>query len=82
MYDLGSEENISAEDLEELEATEAWVDTMAMIHEMEREHMIEVAMRYAPQSKIRAIQARFGLNVKQKGKKARPQLKLRPSPEE
>lgn len=37
-------QGITPEALEELEATEAWVETMAMCEEMEREHLIMFAL--------------------------------------
>jgi hypothetical protein len=36
---------ITAEELDELEAAEDWVHTMAYLEDLEREHMIELALR-------------------------------------
>lgn len=64
-FEEGLEDHITAEELEELEAAEAWVQSMAMMEEAEQEHLIQVALRYAPQAKVNEIQKRFG--VKSKG---------------
>ncbi|PNW75299.1 hypothetical protein CHLRE_12g521300v5 [Chlamydomonas reinhardtii] len=51
-YEAGSEEGITEEDLEELEALEAWVEQMAALDEMEREHLIATALSEAEPSQI------------------------------
>jgi len=40
-----SEDNITQEELDELEMTEEWVVTMGVIDELEKEHLIELALR-------------------------------------
>ncbi|KAG2453591.1 hypothetical protein HYH02_001809 [Chlamydomonas schloesseri] len=51
-YEAGSEEGITEEDLEELEALESWVEQMAQLDEMEREHLIATALSEAEPSQI------------------------------
>jgi hypothetical protein len=43
-YHTQLQEGITEEDLEELEALEAWVEQMAQLDEMEREHLIATAL--------------------------------------
>lgn len=56
-----AEDNITPEELEELETTEEWVKTMALLDEMQREHLIEFSLRHAPSFKVAEIQKRFGV---------------------
>lgn len=56
------EDNITPEELEEIETAEEWVRTMAFMEELEREHLIELALRHAPYSKVAEIHKRVGLH--------------------
>eukprot|EP00877_Chromochloris_zofingiensis_P006166 jgi/Chrzof1/1802/Cz10g21190.t1 len=40
-----SEDGLTPEELDEIEAAEEWVATMADMEELEREHLIELALR-------------------------------------
>lgn len=42
-----SQDNITPEELDELECTEEWVKTMAFMEELECDHLIELALRCA-----------------------------------
>jgi uncharacterized protein involved in type VI secretion and phage assembly len=55
------EENVTPQELEELEAAEEWVRTMAFLDELEREHLIELALRNAPSWKLDLIHKRVGV---------------------
>jgi DNA-directed RNA polymerase specialized sigma24 family protein len=55
------EDHITPEELAELEAAEGWVDMLAELEDLEDEHLIAVALRYAPQAKVAEIQKRCGI---------------------
>jgi DNA-directed RNA polymerase specialized sigma24 family protein len=59
--DDGSEDHITPEELAELEAAEGWVDMLAELEDLEEDHLIAVALRYAPQAKVAEIQKRCGI---------------------
>lgn len=61
--DEPSEDHITPEELAELEAAEGWVEAMADLELEEDEHLIAVALRYAPQSKVAEIQKRCGVKA-------------------
>lgn len=63
-FGFESEDNITPEELEEIEATEAWVEGMAILDMMEREHMIELALRNTPKSRLAEIRARKGRKIR------------------
>ncbi|GBF90070.1 hypothetical protein Rsub_02778 [Raphidocelis subcapitata] len=54
---MESEEFISQEDLDELEAAEDWVATMANIEEAETEFLIDLALDFAPATRIAEVEA-------------------------
>eukprot|EP01026_Neomeris_dumetosa_P038334 TRINITY_DN3123_c0_g2_i3.p1 TRINITY_DN3123_c0_g2~~TRINITY_DN3123_c0_g2_i3.p1 ORF type:complete len:135 (-),score=28.45 TRINITY_DN3123_c0_g2_i3:310-714(-) len=56
-----TETNMSQAELDEIEAVENWVDTMAWLEELEREHCIELALRLAPKQKVLQIEDKLGL---------------------
>lgn len=57
---VDEEENVTPQELEELEAAEEWVRTMAFLEDLEREHLIELALRNAPSWKLDLIHKRVG----------------------
>jgi hypothetical protein len=57
--ELEEEFNMTQEDLDEIEACEDWVAQMAMIELAEREHLVELALRHAPQEKLAEIEGRI-----------------------
>ncbi|GFR43761.1 hypothetical protein Agub_g4873 [Astrephomene gubernaculifera] len=76
--DPSYEEAVTSEELEELEACEEWVRTMAELDEMEREHLIATALSEAEPSQILEVEMRaFSMDAagkrtqvaKRKGKK-------------
>jgi len=56
-----SEDHITPQELAEIEAAEEWVQLQSELEEQEESHLIAVALRYAPQSKVAEIQKRCGL---------------------
>eukprot|EP01025_Chloroclados_australasicus_P057407 TRINITY_DN7151_c0_g1_i1.p2 TRINITY_DN7151_c0_g1~~TRINITY_DN7151_c0_g1_i1.p2 ORF type:complete len:136 (-),score=16.34 TRINITY_DN7151_c0_g1_i1:301-708(-) len=56
-----TETNMSQAELDELEEVENWVDTMAWLEELEREHCIELALRLAPKQRVIQIEDKLGL---------------------
>lgn len=50
-------EFITQEDLDELEAAEDWVATMANIEEAETEFLIDLALDFAPAKRIAEVEA-------------------------
>eukprot|EP01023_Acetabularia_acetabulum_P061732 TRINITY_DN74_c1_g2_i1.p3 TRINITY_DN74_c1_g2~~TRINITY_DN74_c1_g2_i1.p3 ORF type:complete len:130 (-),score=26.16 TRINITY_DN74_c1_g2_i1:216-605(-) len=59
--ELYTETNMSQAELEELEEVENWVNTMAWLEELEREHCIELALRLAPKQRVMQIEDKLGL---------------------
>jgi len=57
---VAEEENVTPQELEELEAADEWVRTMAFLEDLEREHLIELALRNAPSWKLDLIHKRVG----------------------
>mmetsp|Transcript_20938 Transcript_20938/g.66334 ORF Transcript_20938/g.66334 Transcript_20938/m.66334 type:complete len:88 (-) Transcript_20938:210-473(-) len=53
-----TEEFLSYEELDELEATENWVLAMAEIEELEQNHVMELALMLAEPSEIRRVERR------------------------
>lgn len=54
-----SEDNITEEELAEIEATEEWCAELADLEELESNHLIELALRLAPPAQVREIEERF-----------------------
>lgn len=52
-----SEEFISQEELDELEAVEEWVATMAGIEEAENAFLIELALELAPPQRVAEVES-------------------------
>jgi len=57
-FDQQDEENVTPQELDELEAAEEWVNMMAWLEDLEREHLIELALRNAPKWKLELIHKR------------------------
>ncbi|GLC37762.1 hypothetical protein PLESTB_001474200 [Pleodorina starrii] len=74
--DFALEEAVTSEELEELEACEEWVRTMADLDEMEREHLIATALSEAPPAKILEVEMRaMALDTSGHGSKRKPEAK-------
>mmetsp|Transcript_21552 Transcript_21552/g.38513 ORF Transcript_21552/g.38513 Transcript_21552/m.38513 type:complete len:84 (+) Transcript_21552:110-361(+) len=56
---FGLEENITPEELEELEECERWVEEMAYYEEIEQEHLIAFALQEAPPEVVKALEAKY-----------------------
>ncbi|KXZ52856.1 hypothetical protein GPECTOR_8g238 [Gonium pectorale] len=63
------EEAVTSEELEELEACEEWVRTMADLDEMEREHLIATALSEAEPSQILEVEMRAMAVEAEEGKR-------------
>jgi hypothetical protein len=59
--DEALEDHITPEELAELEAAEGWVSMLAELEDLEDEHLIAVALKFAPQAKVAEIQKRCGI---------------------
>lgn len=55
------EEHLTEQELEELEACEEWVALQASMEELEQDHLVAIALRYAPESKVNEIRKRCGI---------------------
>lgn len=64
-----TEDHITEEELAEIEACEAWVETLVEIEELENDHLVAFALSLAPEEKVREIQKRMLKPMKFRGHK-------------
>lgn len=57
-------EELTEGELEELEATDEWVSTLAHLEELERDHLVELALRLASPAQLDAVEKRAGAGKK------------------
>jgi len=53
-----NQQGLTPEELDELEAAEEWVAAQAMCEELERQHLILLALEYAPEAVVEQIEQR------------------------